>query len=121
MKNRESEEMYLETILRLKEKKGNVRSIDVAEELGHAKSSVSRAVHLLEKKGYIVIDADGEIRLTAEGGAKAGDIYDRHCTITKLLMKIGAGAELAEENACRIEHVISAEMFEIMKKFLKSE
>lgn len=117
MKNRESEEMYLETILLLKERNAYVRSIDIAGELEYSRPSVSRAVNLLQKKGYIVMDKSGEINLTEAGYAKANDIYDRHCVITKLLMKTGADAKTAEENACRIEHVISAEMFDILKKF----
>ena len=118
MKTRESEEMYLETILLLKQKKGQVRSVDIVEELGYAKSSVSRAVNLLNKNGYIVISSNGDITLTEQGKAKADDMYARHSVITELLLKIGASEDIAEENACRIEHVITAELFELMKTFL---
>lgn len=119
MKTHESEEMYLETILLLKSKRAAVRSIDVVEELGYAKSSVSRAVGLLAKKGYIVIDGAGDISLTEAGQAKAAGVYERHRIITKALMAIGAERELAESNACRIEHVISDDMFEILKNYIE--
>lgn len=115
MKVRESEEMYLETILVLRRQNANVRAIDIANDLGYAKSSVSRAVNLLHGKGYIAIDKSGLITLTEAGETKASDIYERHRVITKLLMRIGADKELAEENACRIEHVISPELFAILK------
>lgn len=119
MKYRESEEMYLETILLLKKQKSAVHAIDIAGELGFSKPSVSRAVGLLEKNGYITRTPSGEISLTDAGLQKATDIYERHRVITQLLIKTGADKELAEENACRIEHVISPEMFEILKKFLE--
>lgn len=118
---RESEEMYLETILVLKKRNANVHAIDIASDLGYAKSSVSRAVNLLQDKGYITIDKSGLITLTDVGMAKANDIYDRHHVITDLLMKIGANRELAEENACRIEHVISPELFDLLKKLSEKE
>ncbi len=121
MKTRESEEMYLETILLLKNRKGNVRSVDIVEELDYAKSSVSRAVNLLQSKGYIDIDKNGDITLTESGGEKAQGIYERHRLITLSLMKIGAEPDVAEENACRIEHVISDDMFEIIKNFVAAD
>lgn len=121
MRTRESEEMYLETILLLKNKMGQVRSVDVVEELGYAKSSVSRAVNLLKKNGYVEIDATGNINLTDSGKAKAVDIFERHRVITELLCSIGADIAIAEENACRIEHVISKELFEIMKSYLEKK
>ncbi len=120
MRTHESEEMYLETILLLGGKGGGVHAIDVAGELGYAKSSVSRAVGLLLGKGYISVNEADEITLTESGRAKATDIYARHRVITELLMRMGADEKLAEENACRIEHVISPELFEIMKKFSKN-
>lgn len=118
---RESEEMYLETILVLKRQSANVRAIDIANDLGYAKSSVSRAVNLLVSKGYITIDKSGLISLTASGETKASDIYERHRVITKLLMSMGADKELAEENACRIEHVISPELFVLLKNYASKE
>lgn len=119
MRTRESEEMYLETILLLKQKKATVRSVDVVEELDYAKSSVSRGMNLLVKNGYITMDrVTGVIEFTEKGREKAQNIYERHRVLTKALEKVGANAELAEENACRIEHVISEDMFEIIKKFV---
>ncbi len=120
MRTHESEEMYLETILLLKGKHPSVHAIDVAGELGYAKSSVSRAMGLLVGRGYITIGDDDEIRFTPEGLKKASDIYDRHRVLTQILVAMGADAALAEENACRIEHVISEELFEVMKKYLAS-
>ena len=96
MRTRESEEMYLETILLLKKKKGNVRSVDVVEELGYAKSSVSRAVNLLIQKGYVNMDRNGDLTLTASGEEKASSVFERHYYITRALIKIGADAALAE-------------------------
>ena len=119
MKTHESEEMYLETILLLRQKMASVRSVDIVEELGYAKSSVSRAVNLLLKKGFIAIDGAGDITLTEVGHKKAAGIYERHRVITKALMEVGADKELAETNACRIEHVISDEMFELLKNHVE--
>ena len=119
MRPRESAEMYLETILLLKQKSANVHSVDVVGELNYAKSSVSRGMNLLVKNGYITMDrVTGVIEFTEKGREKAQNIYERHRVLTKALEKIGASAEMAEENACRIEHVISEEMFEIIKKFV---
>lgn len=120
MKNNESEEMYLETILRLKQKIANVHAINVAEELGYSKPSVSRGMSLLAKKGYITVGSSGEILFTEEGKKRAEGVYERHTVITELLEKTGANRELAEENACRIEHVITPELFEILKNFVKN-
>ncbi len=117
---RESEEMYLETILRLQQRKAGVRSVDVAEELGYVKSSVSRGVNLLKKKGYILIDGEtGAITFTEEGRKRAENVYGRHRVLTAALMKLGAEQRPAEENACRIEHVVSEEMMEIFRKFVE--
>ena len=118
MKYRESEEMYLETILLLKKRGGFVRSIDVASELDYSRPSVSRAVNLLQTNGYITVDKNGEINFTEQGQNKATEIYERHRLITEVLVKIGAKQEVAEENACRIEHVISDELMETLKEFL---
>lgn len=120
MKYNESEEMYLETILLLKKRSSYVRSIDIAEELNYSRPSVCRAVSVLQKKDYIVVNAKGEIAFTEAGKNKAEDVYDRHCVLTELLMKTGADRKLAEENACRIEHVITQDMFDIIKNYLKS-
>lgn len=104
---RESEEMYLETILLLRGKKAEVHSIDVAEELGYVKSSVSRGVNLLKARGYIEIAPSGAITFTKAGKEKAEGIYERHRVLTQALLKLGADRETAENDACRIEHVIS--------------
>lgn len=118
MRTPESEEMYLETILLLKQKKPAVRSVDVVEELDYAKSSVSRGVNLLIKKGYITMDrVSGDIEFTDAGREKAQHIYERHRVLTDALEKIGADSAVAEENACRIEHVISDELFAVIKRF----
>ena len=120
-RTRESEEMYLETILLLHKGQPNVRAVDVRDELGLAKSSVSRGVNLLEKKGYIHIDREtGNLSFTAAGRKKAEGIYERHQTLTKALTKLGAKPELAEENACRIEHVVSDEMMEVFRNYIKA-
>lgn len=118
MKDRESEEMYLETILRLKSKISVVRSIDVAEELGYSKPSVSRAVGLLKDRGYILVNKSGELILTDSGKEKAEHVFERHRVITEALVKIGADRTSAEENACRIEHVITEDVFLAIKNTL---
>ena len=119
-RTRESEEMYLETILLLHREHANVRAVDVGEELGYAKSSVSRGVNLLKDKGYIEIDpATGNINFTETGKKKAEGIYDRHRVLTAALIKMGAEEQVAEENACRIEHVVSEEMMEVFKNFIE--
>lgn len=114
---RESEEMYLETILLLKQKTQSVRSIDIANELKYSRASVSRAIGLLKDKAYITV-INGLIELTPEGLKKASDIYERHNIIMKLLIMMGASEDVAEENACRIEHVISPEILDLFKKHL---
>jgi len=112
--------MYLETILILKQEKAAVRSIDVAERLGYAKSSVSRGVNLLQDKGYITIQEDGFIDFTPSGAEKANLIYERHNVLTKMFVELGASQALAESNACRIEHVIDSEIFELIKNHYDS-
>ena len=118
MKYKESEEMYLETILLLKQKNHQFRSIDVANELNYSRASVSRAINLLKEKEYITIN-NGIIDLTEKGMVRAIEIYDRHQVITKVLIKIGVPEFLAEENACRIEHVVSNDLLEYFKEFIK--
>ena len=117
MVDNESQEMYLETILLLRSRKANVRSVDVVEELGYAKSSVSRAVNLLQDNGLINIDENGDITLTPAGQKKAEDIYAKHRVFTEAFIKMGASPKVAEEDACRIEHVVSDELFEVIKKY----
>ena len=114
----ESEEMYLETILLLSEKSDKVRSIDIANELSYSRPSVSRAVNLLQNKGLIYIDPNGLITFTEDGLKLAKEIYERHHIITEVLVKLGADRLLAEENACRIEHVITKDLMDVLKKFI---
>ena len=111
----ESGEMYLETILILS-RKGPVRSIDVSEYMGYSKPSVSRAVSLLKSGGYLTMEDHGFLHLTEAGQELAEKIYDRHTTLTEALLSLGVDRESASEDACRIEHVISAETFEALKK-----
>lgn len=116
----ESGENYLETILLLKRKNGNVRSIDVARELGFSKPSVSRAVGLLKEDGFIETDKDGRILLTKDGLAMAERIYDRHQVLTEFLMNTAmVSKETAEKDACKIEHILSEETYQGIKKFGK--
>ena len=117
MVDNESQEMYLETILRLKKKNGSVRAIDIAEELGYSKPSVSRAVGIMKKDGFIVVHVDGLIDLTVTGKEKAENIFARHKSLTQVLVVMGLSPEAAEENACRVEHVITEEAFEAIKKY----
>ena len=119
MVDNESQEMYLETILKLSVKKGNVRSVDVAEELGYSKPSVSRAVGIMKKDGHIVVRADGSIELTEGGRKKAENVLDRHKSLTAALVKMGLEQHAAEENACRVEHVITEEALEAIKKYFE--
>ena len=112
----ESGEMYLETIYVLGQKQQNVRSIDVAEEMGFSKPSVSRAVGILKSGGYLSVDREGCLTLTPEGLETAERTYERHRILTDFFVKIGVDAAVAAGDACRIEHVISDETFEALKK-----
>lgn len=116
----ESGENYLETILVLKEKQGIVRSIDIAKAMNFSKPSVSRAVGILKSDGYITIENGGDIELTQMGKEKAESIYERHRLLTEFLQNVtGVSAEIAEEDACRMEHILSNEVFEGIKKFMQ--
>ena len=116
----ESGEMYLETILILSKEQTRVRSLDVADYMGFSKPSVSRAVGLLKSGGYIVVDGNGYITLTDEGRYIAEKIYERHTVMTDVLVRLGVSREIALEDACKIEHVISDETFEAIKKHVKT-
>lgn len=118
-KTTESLEMYLENILVLQNTLGRVRSIDIAHKTGYSKPSVSRAVKLLVNDGCIDIDADGFITLTEKGRRIADNILDRHRIISAFFESIGVSEETASEDACRIEHVISEETFDKLKKFIE--
>ena len=119
MRIQESGEMYLETILRLSQKSGHVRAIDVGEEMGYSKPSVSRAMSILKQGGYIVIEADGSIVLTDTGREIAEKIYARHTLITNFLVSIGVDEETATEDACKMEHGISDASFEAIQKLVE--
>ena len=119
MKIQESAENYLETILILKNKNGAVRSIDIANELGFSKPSVSVAMKNFRENGYIEVDSSGYITLLDSGRQIAEKIYERHTTLSKWLVSLGVDAKTAAEDACRIEHIISSESFEAIKKIAK--
>ncbi len=115
MSLKESGEMYLESIYILCRSKTEVRSVDVAEHMNYSRASVSRGVGLLKKQGLIEMDCEGYITLTEEGAKTAGNIFERHTVITKMLTAMGIDEETAAEDACRIEHVISEKTFLGMK------
>lgn len=116
----ESGEMYLETILVLSRRLNKVRSVDVAEEMGYSKPSVSRAVGILKKNGYIIMDGSGHLYLTDEGRSVAEKTFERHRVLTKVFTKLGVSAGIAAEDACKIEHDVSAESFEAIKRHINS-
>ena len=116
MRLQESGEMYLETILILSQRKENVRAIDICEEMGYSKPSVSRGLKILRENSYIYIDKNGSINLSKTGREVAEKIYERHQVLSALLVKIGVDEETATEDACRIEHVISDTTFNAVKK-----
>ena len=111
----ESGEMYLETIYILSQKGDTVRSVDVSEYRGYSKPSVSRAIGILKRGGYVLMAKDGALTLTSAGREIAQKIYDRHTTITKFLVLLGVDETIAVEDACRIEHCISDESFFALK------
>lgn len=112
----ESGEMYLETIHVLLKKNGAVRSVDISEYMGYSKPSVSRAVGLLKKGGYIIVDKDGYITLTEAGNLLAEKIYERHTVLSRFLIALGVSEQAAAEDACRLEHAMSDESFEAIKR-----
>ncbi|MBQ9960758.1 MAG: metal-dependent transcriptional regulator [Firmicutes bacterium] len=116
MKIQESAENYLETILSLQKEKGTVRSIDIANELGFSKPSVSVAMKNLRENDYIQIDDGGHITLLPKGLVIAEKIFERHTLLTEWLISIGVSPEVAAEDACRMEHVVSEESFAAIKK-----
>ncbi len=117
----ESGEMYLEAIYVISNHKKSVRSIDVAEHLGYSKPSVSRAVGILKRDGYITVGDDGSILLTDKGVGVAVKLFERHTMLSNLLMSLGVDEETATEDACRIEHVISESSFEAIKKYIEEK
>lgn len=119
MNLQESGEMYLETILILSEKNKYVRSIDICGHMGFSKPSVSRAIGLLRSGGYVNMDKDGYLTLTPEGMEVAGKMYERHKLLTDFFVSLGVGDEVASDDACKIEHHISDESFDAIKKFMR--
>ena len=118
MHNNESAENYLETILVLSKLYPVVRSIDIVNELGFKKSSVSVAMKNLREKGYITMTEEGFISLTSSGKVIAEMIYERHELLTNWLIGLGVSKEIAEQDACRIEHILSSESFDAIKKHI---
>ena len=114
----ESGQMYLETIYVLMQTKSFVRAIDVGEQMGYSKPSVSRALSILRKDGYVEVDGDGAISLTPSGLAVAQTMYTRHMVLTEMLKGLGVDEKTAAEDACRIEHVISEKSFAAMQAHL---
>ena len=121
MQIHESAEDYLEKILMLKERLGQVRSIDIATELGYSKPSIRIAMKKLRENGYIEMDNENLISLTDAGMKIAKKIYSRHVTLMKLLMSFGVSARTAEEDACKIEHDLSEESIRRIKEYLKEK
>ncbi len=115
----ESGEMYLETIYVLAKANAQVRSVDISAHMGYSKPSVSRAVHLLKEQGYIEMDGDGFIVLTDAGREVAEKIFERHTILAGVLMKLGVDPQVAADDACRIEHAISDESFEAIKRHIQ--
>lgn len=115
---RESGEMYLETIYVLYQNQKNVRSIDVAEEMGFSKPSVSRGIGILRQNGYLTVDPNGYLMLTESGMETAQKIYERHTILTQALIAIGVNPETAQQDACRMEHVISDETLNAFKNHM---
>ena len=115
----ESGEMYLETILILSRENGRVRSVDISEHMGYSKPSVSRAVGLLKQDEFITVEKEGYIHLTEKGLAVAQKILDRHTILTQMLVALGVSKETAANDACRIEHVVSDETFEAVRRHVQ--
>lgn len=120
MRLQESGEMYLETIYVLSQSSKNVRAIDVGQQLGFSKPSVSRALGILKEGGYVIGDENGFLSLTESGTAVAEKIYERHRILSQVLMQLGVDEKSAAEDACRIEHVISEKSFDAIKEHMKS-
>ena len=116
----ESGEMYLESILVLSKKNNYIRAIDICEYMGYSKPSVSRALGLLKDGGYVVSDKNGYLSLTEVGKDVAEKIYERHTQLCDFLQRLGVSPEVATEDACKIEHVISDEVFEAIKNHVNS-
>lgn len=122
MRAKESREMYLEVIYKLEQKNGIVRSIDIAKELGYSKPSVSRAMGVLKKNGFITHSPYGDVALTPDGRKKAQEIYHSHQLLTDFFIKVlGLNPDVAEEDACKIEHVISKQALDAIEAYLEKQ
>lgn len=119
MRNKESAENYLEAIYMIKNKKGSVRSVDIANHLNFTKPSVSVAMKSFREDGYIIVDHDGNITLTDKGMKIASNVYERHEIIAMALMAMGVSKETAYEDSCKVEHDISVETFEKLKEYMR--
>ena len=117
----ESGEMYIETIYMLTQSSDKVRSIDVCDRIGYSKPSVSRAIGILKKDGYINVDQSGYITLTEKGVSVAEKIYERHTILSQFLESLGVPSDVAASDACKIEHTISDTSFEAIKNFSKKK
>ena len=115
----ESGEMYLETIYVLSQEHPNVRAVDIGEELGYSRPSVSRAMHVLKEEGLVKTDEYGFVKLTEAGNVLAKRIYERHTLLTRLFIHLGVDEKTATEDACRIEHYISDKTFDAIKAHMK--
>ena len=119
MQLQESGQMYLETIYVLSKTVSGVHSVDISEHMGYSKPSVSRAVNLLKSGGYITVDEDNHITLTEMGLEIAEKIYNRHIVLSKMLVALGVPEDIAAEDACRMEHTISDESFEAIRRHVE--
>ncbi|MCI8629432.1 MAG: metal-dependent transcriptional regulator [Firmicutes bacterium] len=121
MKLQESGENYLETILILEKRNGIARSVDIANELGFSKPSVSRAMSVLKEAGYVKVGQINQLVLTETGREIAEKVYHKHCVLKSFLMQIGVEEEIASKDACRMEHVISEQTLECILKHMEEE
>lgn len=119
MSIQESGEMYLESILVLSKKNPNVRAIDISEYMGFSKPSVSRALSVLKNGGFVTVNEQGHLKLTEDGKSVAEKIYERHTVLTNYLILIGVDKDTASQDACKMEHVVSDESFNAIKKQVK--
>ncbi len=121
MRLQESGEMYLETILILSQQKSGVRAVDVGEYMGFSKPSVSRGVHILMDAGYLYVDDNGFLKLTDSGQQIAEKIYARHNILSAFFKQIGVSDDVAVDDACKVEHYISDETYEAIRRFVEKQ
>ena len=121
LKIQESAENYLESILMISERKGDVRSIDIVNELEFSKPSVSIAMKNLRENGYILVDKDNYITLTEKGRVIAEKMYERHKLFSQLFVSLGVSPETAAKDACRVEHILSDETYSAIKKYIRDK